>query len=284
MTVYLGDTGIVELKRTALYPIAALLASGDVDADAKRFSFDFPTGALITGDRINIGTQDGTDLELVDGRNYPDGRWYCHVDKVGGVRLYDAFQDAVNGYKDNAVELVAPSKDQRIYVINRDDDYNCVGQISQYEITTSRETVDLTTLGDNFRESYANGLISGQGNISCFWEYKYRNCDESVGEHTELAQYFAHLVLRLDQGSSFLGRFYIHRGEGEAVWYEAECIVTNVGFSFEPGVPVRTRIDFVTTGPIQLIIGTPPSYLLKEDEFNLLQENGSLIELEDDEA
>ena len=56
-----------------------------------------------------IGTQDQTsNLELV-ADDFPDGYWYCHVDDAGGIRLYDNFQDAVNGGRANALELVAPS-------------------------------------------------------------------------------------------------------------------------------------------------------------------------------
>ena len=66
MSVYLGESGIVEIQRTAVGAgfIAGTLAPGDVDPAAKRFSFDFEVGALITGDRIEIATQDGSDLEL----------------------------------------------------------------------------------------------------------------------------------------------------------------------------------------------------------------------------
>jgi hypothetical protein len=283
MSVYLGESGCVQIQRTAVGGgfVSGTLEPGDIDVNSKRFSFNFPTGALITGDRIEIATQDLSNLELVKGHVYPDGRWYCHVDQTGGIRLYDSFSGSVNGQYSAAVELVSSSQAQDIYVRNRDDDFNPIAQIQQYEITTTREAVDLTVLGDNFREQYANGLISGQGTIQCLWEYRYSQCDSAVSYGDELSQYFAQLVLRLEQGSIFKGRFYLNQQTTQSVWYEADCVVTNVGFSFAPSQVVSTTIEFVTTGQIQLFLGQLPSYVLKEDEFNLLLENGEPLEQEE---
>jgi hypothetical protein len=283
MSVYLGESGCVEIQRTAVGSgfISGTLEIADVDQNAKRFSFDFPVGALITGDRIEIATQDKSNLELVKDHDYPDGRWYCHVDQTGGLRLYGTFAEAVNGRYDPAVELVTPTKAQLIFVRNRDDDFNPLAQIQQYEITTTREAVDLTVLGDSFREQYANGLISGQGTIRCIWEYLYSGCDIDVTYGQELPNYFAQLVLRLEQGSLFKGRFYLHEQLNQAVWYTADCVVTNVGFAFSPGAIVQTSIEFVTTGPIQLLIGQLPTYILQEDRGDILLEDGGRLEQEE---
>ena len=285
MSIYLGDSGGVTLQRTAVGAgyIAGELVVADVDANARRWSFDYPTGAIITGDRIEIATQDGTDLELVEGHVYPDGRWFAHVDMAGGIRLYTNFQDAVNGGYSTAIDLVTPTKNQYIYVRNRDEDYNCVAQIQNYEITTSRETVDLTVLGENFRENYANGLISGQGTLSCLWEYRHLPCDEDVSTTSELPNYFAQLLLRLEQGSLFKGHFFLSRCESPSTWYEADCVVTNVAFTFDPTQIVRTQIQFVTTGQIKLMLGEIPSYLLLQDDDNLLKEDSGKLELEEDD-
>jgi len=283
MSVYLGESGCVEIQRTAVGSgfISGTLEIADVDQNAKRFSFDFPVSALITGDRIEIATQDKSNLELVKDHDYPDGLWYCHVDQTGGLRLYRTFADAVNGQYDPAIELVTPTKAQPIFVRNRDDDFNPLAQIQEYEITTNREAVDLTVLGDSFREQYANGLISGQGSIQCLWEYKYGLCDSTVDYSKELPNYFAQLVLRLEQGSLFKGRFYLHEQLNQAVWYTADCVVTNVGFAFSPASVVRTSIDFVTTGPIQLLIGQLPTYILQEDRYDILLEDGGRLEQEE---
>ena len=103
MSVYMGEDGGLMIKRTAVGQglLRSQLDPGDVNVARKRFSFDFPVEALITGDRIEIFTADGSNLTLVDGHNFPDGLWHCHIDDAGGVRLYDEFEDAING--DNVI-------------------------------------------------------------------------------------------------------------------------------------------------------------------------------------
>ena len=83
-------------------------------------------------------------------------RW-VHVDQTGGIRLYTIYQDAVNGGKDNAVELVAPSSDQNI-VVDVVKTAHCIAQMRSWEITTQRETVDTTILGEEYRQFYDQGL------------------------------------------------------------------------------------------------------------------------------
>ena len=290
MSVYMGEQGLITLQRTAVgtgaNALATVLDPGDVTVADKRFSADFPPSALINGDRIEIATQGGENLELVDGHNFPDGRWFCHTDEVGGIRLYDDFADAITGAKDNALTLIAPSTAQPIYIRNRDDSYQCVAKTTEWSLTTQREQVDLTVLGENFRDSYANGLISGQGETTAFWEYRYGRCDSEVDISQELSHYYAQLLLRLEQGALFKGRFFIYACS-PAVWYEADCIVTSVGFAFQPGQPIRTSVQFVTSGEIKLIMGQPERFLRQEDLGLILQEDqpgpftGNRIRLEE---
>ena len=280
MTVYLGDTGSVEIRRGAFFngDLTDTLEPEDVIPARKRFSFGEETaGALITGDQLEIETVDGSTLELVDGHIEPDGRWFIHVDEVGGLRLYNSFEDAVNGGEATALALVTPTKEQYVRARTRNSLYRCVSQMKSWEITTSRETVDLTVLGEEHRRQYGAGLISGQGAAACFWDYRQAMCDPLQPDAgIEEPHYFAQLVLRLQQGARFDGRFYLQQeGDGRALWWEAVCVVTNVAFSFAPGVPVETQLQFVTTGPIELKTGALPAYLLQEDS--------GLIRLENDE-
>lgn len=283
MSVYMGEQGLISLQRTAVgtgaNALSTVLEPNDVTVVDKRFSADFPPSALINGDRIEIATQGGENLELVAGHAFPDGRWYCHTDEVGGIRLYDNFADAITGSKNNALTLIAPSKAQPIYIRNRDETYQCVAKTTEWSLTTQREQVDLTVLGENFRDNYANGLISGQGETTAFWEYRYQQCD-GVDITEELSHYYAQLLLRLEQGALFKGRFFIYACS-PAVWYEADCIVTSVGFAFQPGQPIRTSVQFVTSGEIKLIMGQPERFLRQEDLDLILQENDSRIRLEE---
>lgn len=284
MAIYLGDSGYIEIKRRGLNTsLASDLNSDDVNTSLNRFSFDFDVNALITGDRIEIATLDKSNLELVDNHNEPDGAWYIHVDEVGGIRLFESFAGAVNNNDSEALQLVKPSKDQRVAVRTRDLNYQCLAQISSYEITTNRETVDISTLGEEFRTNYANGMISGQGQLTCFWEFKGGICEED-GKDKEYADYLARLVIRTQQGANFDGRFFINRPSYEdptsALWYETQCIVSSVALNFEPSRPVVANIQFVTTGPIRLRLGTVPGILLQENGDILLQENNDAIDLE----
>ena len=42
-------------------------------------------------------------------------------------------------------------------------------------MTTSRDQVDTTNLGDQFRNQYEAGLISGQGTLNAFFEHRYEH-------------------------------------------------------------------------------------------------------------
>jgi hypothetical protein len=286
VSVYLGDSGLVEVKRSGLDDaiLASVLNADDVNLARRRFSFDFDPEALLSGDRIEIRTQDGSTLELVAGHNFPDGLWYCHVDESGGVRLYDNFADALNGDLASALPLVQPTRGIPISVRTRDQLYNCVSQMRSWEITTQRESVDITLLGEEFRRNYASGLVSGQGRLTCLWDYKQAICDPmQTANNIEEPHYFAQLLLRVQQGSKFLGRFFVYQGSGAdpSVWWESDCVVTNVAFSFAPGQPIDSTVEFITTGPIHLRMGTAPGYMLQESGDVILQETGSPILLED---
>ena len=74
--------------------------------------------------------------------------------------------------------------------------------------------------------------------------------------------------------------FYIYRDPNKTsntVYYEANCIITNVAVSVNAAEVIETRVEFVTNGPIALKTGDTAGYILKEDTDNLLQENLSPI-------
>lgn len=291
MTIYLGEQGHVELERQGArefdderVPLYTAIEPEDVNTAAKRFSFLGAQLGLITGDRIEIKTASGADLELVAGHDFPDWLGYIHVDTIGGIRLYDDFSTAIDGSRDNAIPLIAPSGVQELEVLSRDNKFRCVAQVRDYEITTQRETIDVTALHQQYRNQYHQGLISGQGRMNCFWEHTRR--DDCPGDSDldfgEYSAYLAFLCIRLEQGSSFVGRFYLYDGgiSERSVWYECQAVITNVVVSVQPSEIITTAIDFITTGPIRLQTGILPAYLQKEeDEDYILQENGDRIEV-----
>lgn len=286
MTVYLGDHGVIELERASGSPVTGTVDIGDVNPDKNRFSFgdiDF-AGQFISGDEIDLINTDNENLLFIAGHNFRDWRGFVYVDILGGIRLYDSFEASIRGKSSEALALVTPSKAQTVVIQTRNNRYQYLAQVKQFEFTSERETIDLTLLGDQFRKRYEAGLISGQGRIDCFWDHKQELCDPlKCSDSAELPVYLAQLCVRLTQGANFFGRFFIYtsgsddsRASTNSVWYEAECIVTNVSVTVSPDELIESSIDFVTTGPIRLLIGIAPSYLLKEvEETKLLQEDGS---------
>ena len=278
MSVYFGQSGQIALKRDALSSgIQTKLDPYDVNVDSKRFSLDHSTGSLITGDQVVIETANGLPLGLVSGHSYPDGKWFINIDPVGGIRLYDTFADAIEGLTTTALTLTAPGASNDIVITTKNDNFRHVAKIRDYEMTTSREQVDLTNLGDEFRNQYEAGLISGQGSMNCIWEDSYSSEDRAnnYGADPEFPFYLAQLIVRTQQGSDFDGVFYLYRDSNNAknnVFYEANCIITNVAVTVAAAEVVETRIEFVTNGVVGLKIGDAPGVLLQEDTDRILLE------------
>jgi hypothetical protein len=287
MSIYLGREGYVQLTRIAETDeyVRGVLTPNDVNVSERRFSFSFSTSAFITGDRIELGTQDLSNLVLIQNHSFPDALVYVNVDDAGGIRLFDTFEQAVNGDINDALPLERDTGNQNIRARTRDPGLNFISQVYKYEITTSRDSVDVTDLGKSFRENYSNGLISGQGSLSCFWEYKNTLGDDKVGGKDEVPNYMAKLLLRLKQGSVFRGRFVIFDDKrGHKIFYSMRCVVTNV--AIQAGTRdeiIETEINFVTSGPISLKVSQDFGSLLLEDSSKLLAEDSTQI-LGDPEA
>lgn len=283
MSVYLGEIGAVEIRRTG-EPVSFVLEPADVNTEARRMSVEFGGPCpFITGDQVEVRSLDGSLFELIDGVIETDFTRWIHIDNAGGIRFYADYPAAVNGGRENAEALTVPATDLSISMDVVNVNYANVAQMQSWELTTTRETIDLTILGDEFRTSYDQGLISGQGQIAAIWDYEWSQCNDDIEcSAAAYPHYFSQLVIRFKEGCKFLGRFVLYGGE-EAVWYESDCLVTNVALNFSPGAVVSSTIQFVTTGTIQLKQGALPSFLLQEipvpSTFLLEQPPGS-IELE----
>lgn len=300
MAVYLGNAGLVQLQRAGSGLFHTELNPGDVDASAKRFSFDFPDGTFVTGDRITLrrleanGSVSTQMLDFVaatgweDGQQHPDGAWFVNVDPVGGVRLFKAWKDALRGNAADAVLLQAPASSYRVVAgLTEGAAARCLGEVISYELSTDRAAIDVTSLGDAFQQRIS-GLISGGGSVECFWDWQPNNCNQrGLPEDAELAHYMHQLVLRQQLGSTFRGVFFLKTAGTEpitedldsvaaktALFYAVDCLITEVGMAFEPTEPVRSKINFVTTGEIQLLYTVPDDYLLQEDADRINLETG----------
>jgi hypothetical protein len=287
MSVYLGTYGNVFLKRkSAQGGKASVVNAADVNASRRRFSFDFETGFLVSGDQVEIDSTNGATLAFVttagwvDGIVQSSGKWYINVDELGGIRLYTTFSAALTGNAEDAIPLAAIVTDIPIAVKVANTVPRMLGQCISYELNTNRETVDSTALSDEFRSQYAT-LMSGSGQFTAFWDY----IDVKTAGIQEAPHYLLQLALRTEIGSEFAAQFYLKtRGNtpsadtslsADELWYEVDGVLTQAGVSFDPDGPVRVVADFVTTGPIRL-----RAKLATEDR--VLQENASDLQLEQD--
>ena len=279
MSVYLGTFGEVELKREFDgSDLKSIINPSDVNATSKRFSFDFDHGQLLTGDQIEITSTDGSALDFIDSYTKTSVKKFIYVDELDGIRLYDSFAHAVVGGTTNATALAAPANNIPIKVVVQNSDYRVLGRVQSYELNTQRETVDVTTLSDEFRNRIGT-LMSGSGRMACEWEY--------TGDTSkELPNYLLELVLRTKVGSNFKGRFYIKTANynpaghtdalNDAIWYEVSGVLTACAVQFTPNQMVQITADFITTSKIEIRMDLDViRKALQENEDELLLEQGA---------
>lgn len=330
--VYLGNSGLVQLKRTSDESgFIAKVARSDINNQRNRFSYDYVGSLggglgsldeddqntiemqyvpLISGDRVRFLRVDRDSNNewqpsasnqnlLLDAPGTPDNDFvaFVNVDGMYGIRLYDNFEDAFNNNIQRALDLwpsdTAPTEQYFRVIAGQSDIYRGFAGITNYEFTTSREAIDLTSLGKNYRRYYSNGLINGQGVLDCFW-LRDSECKEDIDE-CESARYLAELILRLEEGAVFSSKFILDGQttfgayRDRSVFYECDkCILTSVAVTVEPSQMVRTRINFITSGPFSLRYQYLPAFLLTESGLArsgddlLLQETEDGIELLDD--
>ena len=279
MSVYLGNFGEVELKREFDgSELRSTINPSDVNATGKRFSFDFDHGQLLTGDQIEITSTDGSALDFIDSYTKTSVKKFIYVDELDGIRLYDSFAHAVVGGTANATALAAPGDNIPIRVIVQGSKYRVLGRVQSYELNTQRETVDITTLSDEFRNRIGT-LMSGSGRMSCEWEY--------TGDTAkELPNYLLELVLRTKVGSTFKGKFYLKTSgynpaghtdaNDDAIWYEVSGVLTACAVQFTTAELVQVTADFITTSKIEIRMDLEATgKLLQEDTGEILLEQGT---------
>lgn len=283
MSVYLGTSGKVELQRQFDGgELFSAINSGDVNPARKRFSFDFKHGQLLTGDQVEITSTNGAALSFISGYTNTSVKKFLHIDELDGVRLYDTFANAINGGITNATALAVPGADIPIRVKVENSDFKILAQVNSYELNTERETVDTTTLSDEFR-SRISTLMSGSGRMSCFWEY----AGDTVNE---LPQYLVQLALRTKVGSQFKARFYLKssgynpgavaEAANDEIWYEFTGVLTACATQFTPSNVVEISADFITTGDVSLKVSLVPfAAILQENSDDILLDQDGTAKL-----
>lgn len=296
MGIYLGNVGNIEITRKSFEgDKEAVVNPSDINTGRDRFSFDFDEGYLISGDLVELTTLDGTLLDFVAASGWgnntvqTNGNWYVFIDELGGIRLYTNFDDSLEGSSAGLVPLATIARNIPIRVTVRDRDTRLLANISDYELNTNRETVDITALSDEYRQRFSS-LITGSGSLTAHWDY-----NKGTGE--EPVHYLMQLVLRTEIGSGFRAKFYIKSANtdaaggsfassqfNDALWWEFDAIVTSSATSFAPGELIVSRIDFVTTGAVRLRARTTAGRrLLQESGDPLVLEQGGYYLLEGDE-
>lgn len=289
MTVYLGTFGEVELQRQFDGgELFSTIDTGDVNVSKKRFSFDFEHGQLLTGDQIEISSTDGTALDFIDSYSDSSVKKFIFVDEIDGIRLYNSFAHAVNGGTTNATTLATPGNSIPVKVKVDNTSYRVLSRVQQYELNTERETVDTTTLSDDFR-SRISTVMSGSGRMSCEWEYT----GDTVNE---LPNYLLELALRTKVGSSFSGKFYLKTSGynpaghtdalNDSIWYQVTGVLTACAVQFTPNSLVQISADFITTGSIQIRMNlSTPEKVLQENSDGILldQDATAKLALENDD-
>jgi hypothetical protein len=150
-----------------------------------------------------------------------------------------------------------------VNVSSLDSTYRLLAAVTSYELSTSKEAIDVTALSEEFRTQYS-GLMSGSGRLSCIWDY----AGIGLGTNTENANYLLQLVTRTQIGGEFNAKFYLKTDDynpsnspgtlSDELYYETTAVITNAAVAFQVDSRVEVAIEFVTTGQIQLQLITAP--------------------------
>lgn len=261
MTFFVGYTGAIKLQRGGDPTFVTSVSPDDVNTLLNRFSFDKSEDNLITGDLLEISTEDPRGLLFLPSTN---ARAYANINAAGGIRLFPTFNDAVNNERANEYALAEfYGEPIEVTIGIRDTKYNTLGSVTSFEINTDRAAMETTSLSDKFKQQYSAGLLSGNGSIECLFSY------ESV-ENQEVPLFLLQVINRLDVGSEFGALLSISSveespGFRQEVYYDIQAVVTRAGVTVAADALVSCSIDFVTTGEFKLRVGVPPEYILKED-------------------
>lgn len=292
MAVYLGTFGRITLQRKSDQgALESVINPSDVNTARKRFSFDFDEGYLITGDQVEITSTNGATLAWISTAGWANatkqssGKWFVNVDELGGVRLYSTFADAMDGGSTNAIALDNLGTDIPIRVVIANAQRRILGAITNYELSTQREAVDITALSDQFRSQWSS-IMSGSGRISCQWDYK----DCCGNGSYETAHYLLQLALRTEVGSEFSAQLFLKTPDynpsgvlaqaDDLIWYEISGVLTGSAVQFTPGTIVEMTADFITTGPIRLKTQTISlSKILQENSDDILLDQDATASL-----
>lgn len=275
MTYFIGSAGNVRLRRNAVINVASEVRSSDINTVLNRVGFDNSLDNLLTGDRLQVWTDDPRGLVFFPTTSWVDGEGvtqtvfsqYVNVNAAGGVRFFDTFQAAVNNVRSEEIPVQEfPGDPLQVYYTVSDVSANILGDVTSYSFNTDREAIDTTTLSDKYKQMYSAGIISGSGSIDCIFNYK----TTGVKETPLLA---LQLINRVEIGSACDMLLAITDQDNDPehpdIFYEFTAVITRSGLQVSAGELISCSIDFLTTGEVKLLVGRPSGYILKEDDFRI---------------
>lgn len=294
MTAFAGHYGRISLKRLGVDASLPLqIGPEDIDTQRKRVALGTRDGGeltpltIITGDRVRITTKDSRGLPFrfytnaanttfIDdpGSSVLPLEFFANVDTMGSIRMYRTFAAATansdNNYLAVPLSKSASSAPWPIDVRLIDGTFARLGQVQGFTLSTDRETTEITSLGDKFK-NFSPSAISGSGSVDCLFSFKNLSAEE-----TPLA--LCQLIQKIEVGSKFSGQFYLLEpglpqppgyGALEGVWYEVDGIMTKAGITVRADQIVECSFDFISAGEFKLRSGTAPVELVTEANVSI---------------
>jgi hypothetical protein len=298
MTVFAGHYGSIEFKRVGSNALLSLqIEPADISFSRKRFSLgepggrDLAFGTITTGDRVRITTRDARGLPFrfytnVTNTTYIDNpgasvgplEFFANVDAMGAIRMYRTFTDAINnpGERYLAVPLNKNQGEEvwDVQVALLPGAFNTLGEVQGFTISTDRETIDTTALGEKFR-GFSASAITGNGSVDCLFDLK-----TVASEEIPLA--LAELIQKVEVGSKFEGKFYILEPgppqppgyeSFEGVYYQLNGVLSKSAFTVRADQIAECSFDFITAGEFKLRTGDVPVDLTTEDNVSIGNES-----------
>ena len=270
MTFFLGHNGNVRLRRDGQASLSSAISPDDVNTSLNRLGFDGSLENVLTGDRIVITTADVRGLvcfatSVWSSAQVEDSiQAYVNVNAAGGLRFFASFAASVNNVRAEEYNLAAfAGAPLPIAVSIKDSTYNMLGSVTGYTINTDREAIETTALSDRFRQQYSAGLISGSGSIDCLFSL------ETTGV-AETPLLMLQLIQRVEIGSAFDCALYLTESASTDVFYELTALVIKSGVEVRSNALITCTLDFVTTGDIRLLVGSPSGYVLQENDDRIV--------------
>ena len=310
MTVFAGHYGSIELKRIGSpFKLDLEIRAQDISFVRKRVAFstkegeDIPWGTITTGDRVRIATTDSRGLpfrfftnpansQYIDNPGDSVGplEFFANVDTMGAIRMYRNFADAIANpnarYLAVPLDKMAGDPPWPVTVTLLPGSYNTLGKVEGFTISTDRESIDITSLGDRYRGMSASA-ISGSGTVDCLFEFK-----NVTGQ--EIPAALADLIQKVEIGSQFEGKFYLlapslRPPKGytaiESAYYQVRAMITKSALTVQSDAIVDCSFDFVTTGQFEFRTGDGPIEITTEAGVNIgnestLEELSTLLEID----